>query len=58
MRAYASYAKEVLEDLGYGVIEASNAEDGLEQLAKHQRIDLLFTDVVLPGAANGRVLAD
>jgi CheY-like chemotaxis protein len=52
-----SYAKEVLEDLGYGVIEASNAEDGLEQLAKHQRIDLLFTDVVLPGAANGRVLA-
>jgi signal transduction histidine kinase len=52
-----SYAKEVLEDLGYRVIQASNAEEGLEQLAKHQRIDLLFTDVVLPGAANGRVLA-
>jgi CheY-like chemotaxis protein len=52
-----SYAKEALEDLGYRVIEAGNADDGLEQLANHQRIDLLFTDVVLPGAANGRVLA-
>ena len=51
------YAKEALEDLGYRVIEAGNAGDGLEQLANHQRIDLLFTDVVLPGAANGRVLA-
>ncbi len=51
------YAKEVLEGLGYWVLEASSAEEALSLVAKKPRIDLLFTDVVLP-KASGRELAD
>jgi signal transduction histidine kinase len=51
------YAKSVLEELGYWVLEAENAEVALRAAAKKPRIDLLFTDVVLPGAS-GRELAD
>jgi CheY-like chemotaxis protein len=51
------YAKDVLEGLGYGVLEAGDANQALSMLAKRPRVDLLFTDVVLPGA-NGRVLAN
>jgi signal transduction histidine kinase/CheY-like chemotaxis protein len=52
-----AYAKSVLEDLGYWVLEADNAEAAMRAAAKKPRIDLLFTDVVLPGAS-GRELAD
>jgi signal transduction histidine kinase/ActR/RegA family two-component response regulator len=52
------YATRVLEELGYHVIGAADAREALELLAKHPEIDLLFTDVVLPGAVTGRVLAD
>jgi signal transduction histidine kinase len=52
-----SYAKDVLEGLGYWVIEAANGEEAMRRVAKKPRIDLLFTDVVLPGAS-GRELAD
>jgi len=51
------YAKSVLEELGYGVVEAADAERALTALRGSPRIDLLFTDVVLPGAS-GRELAD
>jgi CheY-like chemotaxis protein len=51
------YAKEVLEDLGYRVFEAGDADQALGMLSKTPRVDLLFTDVVLPGSGNGRVLA-
>jgi signal transduction histidine kinase len=51
-----AYAKDVLEGLGYWVLDASNAEDALRAVAKKPRIDLLFTDVVLPGLS-GRELA-
>ena len=47
----------ILNELGYHVIEAAEAEAALAVLATDQRIDLLFTDVVLPGKS-GRVLAD
>ncbi len=46
-----------LEDFGYSVIEA---EDGLQALAKLQEnpdIDLMFSDVVMPGGLNGFDLA-
>lgn len=52
------YAKGVLQDLGYRVLEAGDASEALRQLSKNPRIDLLFTDVVLPGSVTGRVLAD
>jgi CheY-like chemotaxis protein len=52
------YAKEVLKDLGYLVLEAGDAIEALSVLDKTPRVELLFTDVVLPGSTNGRVLAD
>jgi signal transduction histidine kinase len=51
------YAKEVLEELGYWVHEAADAEQALQLVAKKPKINLLFTDVVLPGPLTGRDLA-
>jgi PAS domain S-box-containing protein len=49
---------EVLEDLGYEVIEAEDGAAGLRALNSSARIDLLVTDVGLPGGLNGRQVAD
>ncbi len=49
---------EVLEDLGYVAIEAADGAGGLRVLQSNTRIDLLVTDVGLPGGMNGRQLAD
>ncbi|MGI4861760.1 MAG: PAS domain S-box protein [Janthinobacterium lividum] len=49
---------EVLEDLGYTAIEAADGPAGLQVIASGARIDLLVTDVGLPGGLNGRQLAD
>ena len=48
---------EVLSELGYRAIEAGDGPKGLEILQSRQRIDLLITDVGLPGL-NGRQVAD
>ena len=42
-----------LEELGYGVVTACNAADALQALADDEGIDLMFTDVVMPGGMNG-----
>ena len=52
------YAIEVLEQLGYRVLAAGDAREALRYLSDGMHVDLLFTDVVLPGAITGRVLAD
>ncbi|GJD79645.1 Sensor histidine kinase RcsC [Methylobacterium gregans] len=49
---------EVLEDLGYTAIEAADGPSGLRLLQSDVRIDLLVTDVGLPGGMNGRQVAD
>ena len=49
---------EVLEDLGYSPIEASDGPAGLRILESEAAIDLLISDVGLPGGINGRQLAD
>jgi CheY-like chemotaxis protein len=49
---------EVLEELGYAAIEASDGASGLAVLQSGARIDLLVTDVGLPGGMNGRQMAD
>jgi PAS domain S-box-containing protein len=49
---------EVLDELGYSAIEASDAISGLKVLRSDVRIDLLITDVGLPGGLNGRQMAD
>jgi CheY-like chemotaxis protein len=51
------YAREVLEYLGYNVLVATDANQAIEVLSRARRVDLLFTDVVLPGGTNGRELA-
>ncbi len=49
---------EVLEELGYNALEAEDGQAGLKVLEGPRRIDLLITDVGLPGGMNGRQLAD
>ncbi len=49
---------EVLEDLGCTAIEAEDGAAGLRVLRSDARIDLLITDVGLPGGLNGRQVAD
>lgn len=48
---------EVLTDLGYHALEAADGNSGLAILQSKRRIDLLITDVGLPGL-NGRQIAD
>ncbi len=49
---------EVLEQLGYGSIEAPDGPSGLRVLQAGARVDLVITDVGLPGGMNGRQVAD
>lgn len=51
-------ASESLADMGYRVLQAPDATAGLTILQSSERIDLLITDVGLPGGMNGRQLAD
>ncbi|APT34560.1 blue-light-activated protein [Methylobacterium phyllosphaerae] len=50
-------AVESLEELRYRVIIARNAVEALEHLRGVERIDILFSDVVMPGGMNGSQLA-
>jgi PAS domain S-box-containing protein len=53
-----AYSAEVLRELGYRVLEAADGPAALALLRnKETKIDLLFTDVVLPGGMSGAVLA-
>jgi len=49
---------DILEDLGYTAIEAGDSVAGLKLLQSDVRIDLLVSDVGLPGGMNGRQMAD
>jgi signal transduction histidine kinase/CheY-like chemotaxis protein len=49
---------EVLAEVGYSIVEASDGPAGLRILQSTARIDLLVTDVGLPGGLNGRQVAD
>ncbi|ASP35021.1 PAS domain S-box protein [Labrenzia sp. VG12] len=49
----ASYAQGTLEDLGYRVSTSSTPVDALEIVQKQPTIDLVFSDVVMPGPMNG-----
>jgi CheY-like chemotaxis protein len=53
-----AYTVEILTELGYRVLEAPNGPAALALLDKNRDIDLLFTDIVMPGGMNGRQLAD
>lgn len=49
---------DVLQELGCTVIEAADSVGGLRILQSNTRIDLLISDVGLPGGINGRQMAD
>lgn len=50
-------AIESLEELHYKVVVAHNAREALDHLNGPERIDILFSDVVMPGGMNGAQLA-
>ena len=49
---------EVMQDLGYATLEAGNGTEAMRWLRSGRPIDLLITDVGLPGGMNGRQVAD
>jgi PAS domain S-box-containing protein len=53
-----TYSTESLRELGYSVLEASQAREALQMLDTHPDIAILFTDIGLPGRMNGRQLAE
>ena len=53
-----SYTGELLTELGYQVLQAASGPDALQLLDAGEEVDLLFTDIVMPGGMNGRQLAD
>ena len=61
-REAAAMAGEALEDIGYRVVIAHSAEEALERfeeaLAGGDEFKLVFSDVIMPGGANGLVLAE
>jgi signal transduction histidine kinase/CheY-like chemotaxis protein len=50
-------ARTVLSDLGYATLAARNGAEALAILRRDEPIDLLFTDIVMPGGMNGITLA-
>lgn len=52
------YVLTQLHSLGYATLAAANAAEALALVAAGHEFDLLFTDVIMPGAMNGRQLAD
>jgi PAS domain S-box-containing protein len=53
-----SYSMSRVESLGYSVIAAVDGNDALQKLRAGIPVDILFTDIVMPGGINGWELAD
>ena len=51
------YAETVLSEFGYTVLRAENANEALALLDGAGHIDLLFSDLIMPGGMNGVMLA-
>ena len=47
-----------IKSLGYAALAAVNAAEAMAVINGPQKIDLLFTDMIMPGSMNGRQLAD
>jgi two-component system NtrC family sensor kinase len=54
----AEVAKAYFEELGYRVMQAASAQAGLSLLEREGGIDLVFSDILMPGGMNGLQLAD
>ncbi len=53
----AELAEAILSDFGYVTLLAGNAEEALQILDSAQHVDLLFSDLIMPGGMNGIMLA-
>ncbi|HYD99480.1 MAG TPA: CHASE3 domain-containing protein [Alphaproteobacteria bacterium] len=51
------FAVQILEDLGYAVLQAPTGDLALEMIEAGAPVDLLFTDVIMPGRIRGGELA-
>lgn len=56
--AVREYVATQLKTLGYHVLQASTGAEATEVLNRNSEIDLLFTDMVMPGGMGGRELAE
>jgi signal transduction histidine kinase/ActR/RegA family two-component response regulator len=52
------YVTGQLQSLGYRTLEAANGAEALAIVDSDVEVELLFTDVIMPGSMNGRVLAE
>jgi PAS domain S-box-containing protein len=52
------YVTTQVASLGYATLEAGNAAEALQLIDANPTLDLLFTDVIMPGPMNGRQLAN
>lgn len=50
-------AVHMIEDAGYEVVEAANADEAIRILEQHREIHVVFTDVNMPGSMDGLKLA-
>ncbi len=57
-QAVREVAVSLLTSLGYEVLHADCGSDALRLLAEHENIDLMFTDIVMPGGMTGTELAN
>ncbi|SFU85851.1 PAS domain S-box-containing protein [Methylobacterium sp. 174MFSha1.1] len=53
----AETARVILDDFGYTVLVAHGAEEALDLLDSSGKVDLLFSDLIMPGGMNGVLLA-
>lgn len=56
--ALIELVEEMLQTLGYKVLTATDSKKALQILATEKKVDLMFSDVVMPGGLNGFELAE
>ena len=56
-RDVGDLAEAILKDFGYGVLRAGNGAEAIGMLESDASIDLLFTDLIMPGGMNGVMVA-